>query len=174
LLEPNQRLAIDRFLSSVEKRALRMAFVHTKDLDAALDIVQIAMIKLAQKYGSRPEQEWSALFFRILSSKINDWHRAQKRWWQRFQPIEGAIVQERPDSGSPHEFYQASETLVSIEVALDKMPPKQRQTFMLRCWEGLTTKETAVAMACTEGTVKTQYSRALTALKKQLDDAVHE
>ena len=176
MLEPEQRLAMDRFLASVEKRALRMAFVHTKDLDAAFDIVQVTMMKLTQKYGFRAEQEWPPLFYRILSSKINDWHRSQKRWWQHFQPIDDTVVSETQqlDIDSPQAFYQASETVQSIERSLNRLPAKQRQTFMLRCWEGLSTKETAIAMSCTEGTVKTQYSRALQTIKNQLGVAANE
>lgn len=170
MLEPNQRVAMDRFLASAEKRALRMAYIHTKDLDEAFDIVQVAMITLAQKYGAKPDQEWPPLFYRILSSKINDWHRSQKRWWQRFQVLDDSTDAQSIDYSSPDNFYQASETLQVIEQALVAMPPKQRQTFMLRCWEGLSTKETAMAMSCTEGTVKTQYSRALQSIKQQMGD----
>lgn len=173
MLESTQRLALDRFLASVEKRACRMAQIQTRDHDTALDIVQDAMVKLVQNYSDHSEDELSPLFYRILFNRLNDWHRSQKRWWRRFQSLfdeEDTLAQsESLDEENPLTRIQHASALAQLEQAIQQLPRGQQQTFMLRCWDGLSTRETAQAMDCSEGTVKTQYSRAVNALKQKID-----
>lgn len=171
---------LEDFLAGVERRALRMAQVSAGDREAALDIVQDAMLKLVQHYRDRAPAEWRPLFYRILHNRINDWHRSQRSRWQVFERWFGGEAEEGQgdaldrlggdERDQPDRQLLSQLTLEGIERALSTLSPRQQQAFMLRCWEGLSTSDTALAMECTEGTVKTLYSRSLTALKQQLGD----
>ena len=179
--------SLDRFLASVEARAYRIAEVSTRNADDALDIVQETMMKLVQKYPHKPKDEWPALFFTILNNTITDHHRKQSRLssWQRFQSlftnnhhrdeqdgIENDIIASAEDTSaqSPQDKLQQHNALSQLETAISQLPKGQQQAFLLRNWEGFSTKEAASMMKCSEGTVKTQYSRALINLQTALGD----
>lgn len=174
------REQLDRFLASVERKAFRIAHIATSNPDDALELVQESMMKLVENYANKPETEWTPLFYRILSSKINDWYRKQSvrnRWMSWFSsaqreesqldPIENApdIQQHSPDESL--EQFQATDKLIEH---LQQLSPRQQQAFLLRAWEGLSVEETAFAMGCTQGSVKTHYSRAVHTLKQQLEE----
>lgn len=169
--------ALDRFLANTERRAFRMAQFATGNAEDALDLVQEAMLKLAQQYGSRDEQEWGPLFHRILQSRIRDWYRRSKvrnRWrvW-----LSGEEDEEDPlerladtDSAGPAEQLAGERSLGALERALQQLPLRQQQAFLLRTWEGFDVAETARAMGCSAGSVKTHYSRAVHTLRTLLED----
>lgn len=174
------RRRLDHFLSDIEKRAYRMALVSTGDRDEALDIVQDAMISLVTRYSNRPENEWRPLFFRILGNRINDTHRKRSVrtkfhfWGDKSNTDDDSLSEhdkayDAPDtSPAPQHSLSDSQSLQQIEKALAALPPRQQQAFMLRLWEGMSVRETATAMRCSEGSVKTHLSRALTTLKAEL------
>lgn len=173
--------AMDRFLASVERRAFCVARIATGDREEALDIVQEAMLNLVRKYRLRPQEEWRALFYRILQSRIRDWRRrirVRKRfmtwlnlWRDPEDPErEGKLeASEKADGLDPEQEAAQGETHRVLEEALHALPKRQQQAFLLRTWEGLDTQETALAMGCSEGSVKTHYSRAIHALREMLD-----
>ncbi len=150
--------------------------------DEALDIVQDAMLKLAQHYSKRDEIEWPPLFHRILQSKIRDWYRRSKvrNKWQvwfgggnkgegdaEMDPIEQA---QDFSARAPEQELATRQELNVLEDAIAKLPARQQQAFMLRSWEGLDVAQTASAMGCSTGSVKTHYSRALHYLRSKLDN----
>jgi RNA polymerase sigma-70 factor (ECF subfamily) len=151
---------LNRFLAEVEKRALRIAEISIRDRDEALDLVQDAMIKLARKYADRSSDEWTPLFYRILQNRIRDWHRRQ------------VVRAAAPDPGgrTPDEQLQSQEAMQCLEVAVCGLPTRQREAFMLRTFEGLDVAGTATAMGCSEGSVKTHYSRAVHSLRESLGE----
>jgi len=172
-------LTLDQFLSGVERRAYRSALLSTRKAADALDIVQDAMTQLVQYYRAQPANEWPLLFQRILQHRIMDWHRQQtrtKKWfWQK--PIDSdydgedeldQIVDEREHD--PAELLARASDINCVINALEKLPLRQRQAFMLRAWEGFDVRETAASMACSEGSVKTHYFRALQALRQHLSE----
>ena len=171
---------LNRFLADVERRALRIAEIAVRDRDEALDLVQEAMIKLVRNYSDRPEDEWTPLFYRILKNGIRDWHRRQKVrnrvmvWFGRRGPADDEydVVAEAPDPAgrSPVEELENREALEKLELAVHRLPARQREAFMLRTFEGLDVAGTAVAMGCSEGSVKTHYSRAVHTLRDQLGE----
>jgi RNA polymerase sigma-70 factor (ECF subfamily) len=171
---------LNRFLAEVERRALRIAEIAVRDRDEALDLVQEAMIKLARKYADRPVEEWPPLFYRILQNGVRDWHRRQKVknrvmvWFGRGTASEDDydVVASAPDPAGrmPDEEVQAHETMQRLEASIRELPDRQREAFMLRTFEGLDVAGTAVAMGCSEGSVKTHYSRAVHALRDSLGD----
>ncbi|MDD5394231.1 MAG: RNA polymerase sigma factor [Thiothrix sp.] len=172
---------MNNFLRGVERRAFVIARLATQDEDESLDIVQDAMFKLVQKYSSHPEAEWGALFHAILHSRINDWHRRQKvrnRWrvffWAHDDEDDDGLKPEdqvaqtqflEPESQALHE--EMSETMLS---AVGQLPLRQQQALLLRAWEGYDISETAKIMRCSEGSVKTHYSRAIHSLREKLGD----
>ncbi|MBT5220758.1 MAG: RNA polymerase sigma factor [Woeseia sp.] len=170
---------LNRFFADVEKRALRIAEISIRDRDEALDLVQDAMIKLARNYAGRPDAEWTPLFYRILQNRIRDWQRRQAvknkvmvffgRGSEEddYDPIAAA-----PDTAgrSPDQELQNEEAMEGLQRALAALPGRQREAFMLRTFEGLNVAGTAVAMGCSDGSVKTHYSRAVHSLRETLGE----
>lgn len=176
-------LSLEQFLKQVEKRAYRMAHIATSNVDDALDIVQDAMLVLATKYPNRSQEEWPPLFHRILQNKIRDWYRRQKvrnifhNWFSTDdEGIEEDPIQAIADEKihDPVRKISGEKAITELEDALKTLPVRQQQTFLLRAWEGLDVKQTAEAMGITTGSVKTHYSRALQALRKQIGEAENE
>lgn len=166
------------FLAEIEHRAFRMAQIATGNREDALDIVQDAMMKLALKYSSHDKASWKPLFYRILESRILDWHRRQKvrnrfRSWlyQNEDKTEDALEQQPTEVGDFPDFQlQDAQFMQDLEMALQQLPLRQQQVFLLRLWEGLDINQTAQAMQCSESSVKTHYARALTKLRTALED----
>jgi RNA polymerase sigma-70 factor, ECF subfamily len=177
--EKTLEITIEQFLASVEKKAYRMAEIATRSSPDALDIVQDAMIKLVEKYGDKPYQEWKPLFYRILQSRIMDYFRKQKLtrsifFWRQFDNNEDSqqetLVSQASDHITPERELSSSQSINQVTEALKRLPTRQQQCFLLRSWEGLSVKQTAEAMKCSEGSVKTHYARAKESLKKALND----
>jgi len=175
-----QSRELDRFLASVERRAYRIAQMAIRDPDDALDIVQGAMLRLARSYGQRPAEEWKPLFYRILYNGIRDAQRRRSVRSKIFALLPGQRAgEEEEESADPYEHVadgapqpgeqlMAREAMEALEVAVRQLPARQQQAFTLRCLEGLDVAETAAAMGCSEGSVKTHYFRALQYLRQQL------
>jgi RNA polymerase sigma-70 factor (ECF subfamily) len=171
---------LSRFLAEVEKRALRIAEISIRDRDEAHDLVQNAMIKLVRKYSDRGADEWTPLFYRILQNGARDWHRRQAVrnrvmvWTGRTKDEDGNYdpVAAAPDPGgrTPDEQLQNREAMQALEKAVRELPTRQREAFMLRTFEGLDVRGTATAMGCSEGSVKTHYSRAVHSLRETLGE----
>jgi RNA polymerase sigma-70 factor (ECF subfamily) len=178
----DQQSAMNAFLRDVERRGLRMAEMATGNRDDALEIVQDTMLGLVKRYSNRPHEEWKPLFYRILQSRINDFFRrrtvrvrvmAVLPWRQSDaaddypDPLDNATAGEREN---PVEEIQQNAATEAMIAAIRRLPARQQQAFMLRAWEGMSVKETANAMGCSQGSVKTHYSRALRNLQQQLED----
>jgi len=178
------RSELSAFLAGVERRAFKQAMFAVRDEDAALDIVQDAMLRLTQSYGDRGAAELPPIFQRILQNAIRDWFRRQKvrsAWTtilsalghkdddDDYDPLETlqAPTGSR-DAGDPARNAEQRQTLRVIEQALARLPARQREAFLLRYWEELDVAETAAAMGCSEGSVKTHCSRAVHALAEML------
>ncbi|MBL8382676.1 MAG: RNA polymerase sigma factor [Burkholderiales bacterium] len=176
---------LSSFLAEVERRAFKQAVFAVRDDDAALDIVQDAMMRLAEKYGDRPAEELPLLFQRILQNAIRDHFRRTKvrSFWTTlfssfapadedpadFDPLE--TLEAQPGSkaaASAEDEVAQARTMALIEKEIQKLPARQREAFLLRYWEDLDVAETAQAMGCSEGSVKTHCSRATHALATAL------
>jgi len=171
---------LDRFLAEVERRALRIAEIAVRDRDEALDLVQDAMIKLTRNYSARNSNEWPPLFYRILQNGVRDWHRRQAVrnrvmvWFHKARPDDGDydVIAAAPDptGRTPDEELQNAEAMQDMETAVHELPTRQREAFMLRTFEGLDVAGTALAMGCSQGSVKTHYSRAVHTLREKLGE----
>ncbi|MEK7697827.1 MAG: RNA polymerase sigma factor [Pseudomonadota bacterium] len=164
--------ALDRFLAGVERRAFITARLATRDGEEALDIVQDAMLAMIRNYTGRPETEWGPLFHSVLQSRIQDWRPRTRVWLTPDEDTDEDPLANLPDRGRTDPALQTSDrrTLAALESALTRLPARQQQAFLLRAWEGLDVAQTARAMDCSEGSVKTHYSRAVQALREALGD----
>ncbi|MGH8171809.1 MAG: RNA polymerase sigma factor [Rhodanobacteraceae bacterium] len=170
--------ALGTFLRQVERRALRMAEFAAGNREEALDLVQDAMLGFVRNYAAQPTASWPPLFWRVLDSRINDWHRRQSvrgRWRAWLAPIgEDAEdpIAAAPDPREPGPLTRLAdgEATAALEAGLRALPLRQRQAFLLRIWEGLDVADTAAAMRCSEGSVKTHLSRALSQLRRILGE----
>jgi len=182
------RLATDKelsdFLKSVERRAFKRSVYHVRDEEAALDIVQDSMMKLAEHYGDKPASELPLLFQRILSNCTLDWFRRQKTrkaLFSNLSDFESAdddgefdllehfqLSADGQESESAEDTTRRAQILREIEEQIAALPGRQREAFLMRYWEEMDVAETAAAMGCSEGSVKTHCSRAVHALSKAL------
>jgi RNA polymerase sigma-70 factor, ECF subfamily len=175
---------LDAFLRGVEKRAFKRTYYHVRNEESALDIVQDSMMKLAEHYGHKAPAELPMLFQRILSNATLDWFRRQKTRNALFTPLgdfdgpEGdgefdvleALLanSDNLQQESSQSKAERGQTLHAIEQEIQNLPARQREAFLMRYWEELDLAETASAMGCSQGSVKTHCSRAVSALAKAL------
>ena len=172
---------LEEFLKYIERRAFHMARLSTRQIDDAHDIVQEAMYKLIEKYANKQPLDWKPLFFTILNSKITDYYRRNSIKDKIF--FKSKAITTEGDYYSNWESYSATASVTSepdsqllqqrniheLSRCIEQLSHRQKQAFMMRCWEGYSTQETANLMACSEGSVKTHYSRAISKLKNILE-----
>ncbi len=173
---------MEQFLAQVERRALVMAELATRDREEALDLVQDTMTAFVSRYGNHPRDQWPPLFHRILQNRIRDWHRRRKGWsrwlveWvhppSNLEESATDPLQSIPDPcpHSPETALITEQSMERILKALEQLPIRQQQAFLLRVWEGFDVATTATAMGCSSGSVKTHLSRALNTLKGRIQE----
>ena len=173
------RKEISDFLASIERRAFKQAVYAVRDDEAALDIVQDAMFKLAEKYADKPPAELPPLFQRILQNVIHDHFRRQKvrnLWTTLLSSLQPAASDRDGADNDPldtllpgenNEMAENAANIVEsgqivriIESEIQRLPNRQREAFIMRYWQDMDVAETAAAMGCSEGSVKTHCSRA--------------
>ena len=179
------RQEISAFLAEVERRAFKQAMYAVRDEHTAVDVVQDAMLKLTERYADKPAGELPLLFQRILQNTIHDHFRRQKvrSTWTTvlsglgrgddpdddFDPLESiAARSDSSQASDPAQQAEQAQTMRVLEEAISRLPARQREAFLLRYWEELDVAETAAAMGCSEGSVKTHSSRAVHALSAML------
>lgn len=173
------RPALDCFLREVERRALRMAEMSCGSREDALELVQEAMYGFVRTYRTKPAAEWPLLFWRVLDSRLTDFHRrrtVRSRWMSWFVPRDEEdagqdVIDRVPDPSEPGPLARLTDqdAMRALESALRSLPLRQRQAFLLRVWEGLDVAQTAAAMGLSEGSVKTHLFRALQQLRARLE-----
>ncbi len=168
----HSRRALNDFFISVQIKALRQTEFAVKNKDEALDILQDAMEKLARKYANKPD-DWGPLFQRILQNTIRDWYRKQKvkQFFTRLTEFDSDGQEVYPEPSllvkeTPEHIVIENGEIQSVKLALAQLPLRQQQAFILRAWWGNSVAETAFAMQCSQGSVKTHYSRATSRLKQ--------
>ena len=182
----SSREQLSDFLASVERRAYKHARFAVRDEHSAMDIVQDAMLKLSERYGDKPAEEFPMLFHRILQNTILDHFRRLKvrSYWlplfssftpkqaeEEFDPLEVLEDKDNPSQAArPDAALEQTQVMAAIEEALSRLPARQREAFLLRYWEQLDTAETALAMGCSEGSIKTHCSRATHAMAAMLKE----
>jgi RNA polymerase sigma-70 factor (ECF subfamily) len=179
------RQELSDFLAQIERRAFKQTAYAVRDEHAALDIVQDAMMKLSEKYSAKPANEFAILFQRILQNTMRDFWRRQKvrNIWtsllssfsvigedgEESDPLEVISSAETKARDEPSSQLEQRQTMALIEDALTKLPNRQREAFVMRYWEDMDVAETALAMGCSQGSVKTHCSRAVRAMAASLE-----
>lgn len=174
--EQLQYSTIETFLQSVEKRAYRMALLALSNHADAIDVLQDAMLKLVTHYEDRPANEWKPLFYRILQNRIRDFQRQYTLknmlfFWRKEDQED--LLDDLPaptDATEPAAVLDKQTMQETVLQMLQQLPEKQRQCFLLRSWEGVSVRDTAAIMGCSEGSVKTHYSRAIAKLRAHLGE----
>ncbi len=184
-MSPDWHAKLDLFLRGVRTPALKMTVLRVRDEELALDLLQEAMIGFVAAARRFEEDAWQRLFYRILLRRITDWQR--KRGWReriaRILPF--SALGEGDDGGeardpegepaaSAQDCHAADALAEALEQALQRLPARQQEAWLLRQWQGLSVQEAAAAMGCSEGSVKTHLSRAMRALREQLGDWIDE
>jgi RNA polymerase sigma-70 factor (ECF subfamily) len=171
--------SLDAFLAQVEQRAWRMARFALNDPDEAMDAVQDAMLRLVRHYRHKSAEEWAPLFWSILRRRIVDLQRRRKvrsivvGWLGGGHDREGGELPPwEPASTEPDPLgrLEDRQAMDNLRAAMNELPTRQREAFTLRVLEDLSVAETARAMGCSEGSVKTHLSRAMHALRDKLED----
>ncbi len=176
---------MDQFLAQVEHKAFRIAVYALRDEQTALDAVQDAMFKLVEKYENKPEPEWPALFFTILNNRITDIRR-----WRKLREVGGktiSLFRSHPDGDEdlletglgaelnspqmrPEQVLSSKQLRKRIDEALEHLSQRQRQVFFLREWQGMSVRDTATVLGCSEGSVKQHHFRAMKFLREHLEE----
>ena len=172
---------MDDFLRSIQKPAYRMASISTQSREDALDLVQDAMVKLLQNYSDKPAEELKPLFYRILSSKLTDWHR-KRQFRSKFHWLLGSQDEEHNlietiavDLGlSIEDALVQEQDMVELFTALSELSERQRQVVLLRHWQGFSVQETADILNCSTGSIKTHLHRATQMLKSNAEIMLSE
>lgn len=169
--------SLPAFLAAIERRAFRHAEIALRHREDALDAVQDAMLKLVQRYADKPADEWTPLFWSVLRSRITDIRRRRRvrsvlvGWVGSSRDDDDGPAWEPADpSPGPAHLHADRESYRALSDALRTLPRRQREAYQLRVLEGLDVADTARAMGCSEGSVKTHTSRAMDALRRQLED----
>tara|TARA_Y100000992_G_scaffold302511_1_gene276995 strand:+ start:2733 stop:3272 length:540 start_codon:yes stop_codon:yes gene_type:complete len=168
---------IEDFLKDVSIRAFNICVVSCNNKDDAHDIVQNSMCKLVEKYKHNPSNQWKPLFYTILRNKLNDYYRkkalsnrifASRNTDEEYEETVSYSPNPSDQSNNPQKSIETMERRSALKSALSILPRRQQQAFMFRYWEGFSTRETALAMNCSEGSVKTHLSRANERLRELL------
>jgi RNA polymerase sigma-70 factor (ECF subfamily) len=186
-IDQQKNRQLESFFIDWEERAFYLAYAALWDRESALDAVQEAMTRLVEYYRDKPAEEWPALFRTILNSKINDIRRRRMieqgkhklmsltGLFQKDNDTPGANMEyELPADGredgitSPEAELVAGELRSRVTDALQSLSERQRQVFILREWRGMTIRETAQTLGCSENSVKQHHFRALRTLRVQL------
>lgn len=173
---------IDDFLKANEKKAFRKINYQIKNEYDSLDIVQEAMIKLVQNYQTNPIGEYSSIFNTILHNCLVDFLRKENLNKKYFKDYSNDAEEENNyilfDSEMfNNNFYDKSieekiidkDKMQQIMDAIQNLPTRQSEAFLLRYFDELSIEETAKVMNCSQGSVKTHCSRAIIALKSILN-----
>jgi len=162
-----------------------MAVIATGNPQDAMDLVQEAMLGLVKNYAHKNPQDWGPLFHRVLQNRIRDWYRRNSvrnkvigwlglsghstgvREDEATDPIQSAVDLH---GKTPEDHVRSNDSINALDEALKRLPLRQQQAFLLRNWEGLNVQQTASAMACSESSVKTHYSRAVKSLRLSLEN----
>ena len=143
--------------------AFRLAYLLTRDRDAAADIVQDAFIRLLGRFADlRDRGAFAAYLRRTVINLATD--RGRRLRAERARDERHRAIASREPGGFPD-----VETQETIGRALRSLPPRQQAVLVLRYVEDLSERQIAEAMRCSVSAVKGLTSRGLRSLEQQLE-----
>lgn len=174
MLSASQKNALELFFNEHQTHAFKTAYALLRQQDDALELVQDAMLKLTQNYAGKSAEDWKLLFYKILHNRIRDYFRKQNvmRFLDFFRADDPqSETVDEIDSGdhSPDQLLDQHQQLRHILNALNNLPLRQQQVFLMRAWQGFSIEETARALSISAGSVKTHYSRAQNFLRQHVE-----
>jgi RNA polymerase sigma-70 factor (ECF subfamily) len=180
---------LNNFFAELQHKAYHVAYGALWDKETALDVVQESMLRFVQYYRDKPEPEWPALFRSVLNSRINDQRRkrllattkrkllsltglglANAERDEHMAEAELSDIQHEEGISDPEAGVTASQLKRRIEQALATLAERQRQVFLLREQLGLSIRDTADILGCSENSIKQHHFRALRAMRAQLSE----
>ena len=177
---------IEEFLKFISPRAFAICFMSCKNQDDAHDIVQSSMCKLVEKYRNNAQSQWKPLFYTILRNKLNDFHRKRLLLGRFFVEVDNDLEQidnqnhssqsmvNNFSANNPDILMDREKRILLLMSSVAALPNRKQQAFIFRYLEGYSTNQTALAMNCSEGSVKTHLSRANQKLKFLLKDIYYD
>lgn len=140
---------------------VRTAFLFVGDRGHAEDLVQAALLRTYTHWSQLRSPVTGYAYTRMTMARLaGRWSR--RRW-------HGEIVVDGLDWHDAADLVADRASVLDLYAALGRMPWPQRAVLVLRYFEGLSEAETAAALRCSPGTVKSRTSRALAALRVQLE-----
>jgi RNA polymerase sigma-70 factor (sigma-E family) len=155
-----------QFVQGAWPRLYRTAYLLVGDAGLAEDLVQTALAKTYAAWPSVRDVQAAPGFARTtLVNTASAWFRRSS--WRNELPTD-----QLPEPAHADDRASDLSTRPTVLDALTHLPPRQRAVIVLRYYEDLSVAETAHALGCAEGTVKSQTSKALNTLRRLLGDAV--
>jgi RNA polymerase sigma-70 factor (sigma-E family) len=145
----------------------RSAFLLCGDWHLADDLVQATLIKMHRAWPRVARTDRPVSFAR--KTLLRCWLDERRRPWRRREQRVYAVPDHPDDGGDPALAAQREDVRAELFRVLSGMAPRQRAVLVLRYFEGLSVVETAEALGCSEGTVKSQTARGLATMKAALD-----
>ncbi|WP_244932044.1 SigE family RNA polymerase sigma factor [Nocardioides sp. W7] len=164
------QLSFEEFVAARSGALWRSAYLLTGDRQKAEDLLQTALVKVWRRWDSIVRREAAEAYVRAaIATTYTDWWR---RRWNGEVPTSAL-----PDAAGPCES-TGVEVRRDVLAALARLPRGQRAVVVLRFFDDLSEQQTADALGVSVGTVKSQTSRALAALRTsplfQIDGAATE
>lgn len=167
--------AFESLVERYQARAYRLAYSVLGSEADARDVSQDAFIKLFESAGKfSGRSQFSTWFYRIVVNLCID-HKRHYRWWSKIVPLRGSLpegdeagVEPVSSEPGPEAEVMRHETATELAAAFVHLSPNQRVAVLLQVQDGLSSREIAEVLRCSESTARVHIHRGLAALKKLL------
>ena len=148
------------FVEQWSPALLRVAFLLTGDRWLAEDLLQTALLKTSRRWSSIADHDAAYPYVRrVLVTTFASWRRRHR--------VTEVLTDRLPDGG----WVDGEAVPGRAVAALESLPPRMRAVIVLRYYEDLSEADTAAALGCSTGSVKSQASRGLARLRVELSPA---
>lgn len=162
--DSHRRQEFSAYFAARHEQVRRTAYLLCGDWHWADDLAQVAFVRLAAAWDRVREPAAVDGFLRTCLVRV--YLAETRRAWRRRE----ATVADLPDTAQRHDGDVVER--VAFLAALRRLPPRQRATLVFRFYQGLDIADTAAALSCSIGTVKSQTNRGLAALRAILGEQV--
>lgn len=168
-LKAGDERAFEELVATYRERVYRVAWRVVRDDETAEDVAQEAFIRVFRHVGRF--QERSSLYTWIYRITVNiALNRLRRDRFRHMVPMGELQWEDKRPQADPSHAAMSSELAERVDAAVRALPDKQRAVFTLRFFEGMSHKEIAEVVGCSEGTSKANYFHAVRKLRKLLGD----